>query len=86
MDQPTAKRTGPGNVTAATWQWYSVMDAAVWGQHAISPPPAVAAYLPLLPLQVERSAHWPLPPLWWRPQPATKGRVAPGKARLSWTS
>lgn len=32
-------------MTAATWQWYSQMDAALQGQHSISPPLVVAANL-----------------------------------------
>ncbi|CAM4732656.1 unnamed protein product [Leuciscus chuanchicus] len=34
-----------GGVTAATWQWYSQMDAALQGQHSISPPLVVSANL-----------------------------------------
>ncbi|KAL7397741.1 hypothetical protein ABVT39_027179, partial [Epinephelus coioides] len=34
-----------GGVTAATWQWYGQMDSALQGQHSISPPLVVAAYL-----------------------------------------
>jgi len=32
-------------VTAANWQWYSLMDAALQGQHSISPPLVVASNL-----------------------------------------
>ena len=32
-------------MTAANWQWYSVMDAALQGQHSISPPLVVASNL-----------------------------------------
>jgi len=30
-------------VTAATWQWYTAMDAALQGQHSISLPLVVAS-------------------------------------------
>lgn len=32
-------------MTAATWPWYGLMDAALQGQHSISPPLVVAANL-----------------------------------------
>ena len=44
-DPPTGKRVEAGGVTAATWQWYSEMDAALQGQHSISPPLVVASSL-----------------------------------------
>ncbi|KAL1268449.1 hypothetical protein QQF64_033812 [Cirrhinus molitorella] len=44
-DPPTGKGVEAGSVTAATWQWYSAMDAALQGQHSISPPLVVASNL-----------------------------------------
>eukprot|EP00064_Thunnus_orientalis_P022784 superscaffoldBa00008001_g23004 len=44
-DPQTGKEVEAGSVTAATWHWYSLMDAALQGQHSISPPLVVAANL-----------------------------------------
>ncbi|XP_076141063.1 anthrax toxin receptor 1-like [Alosa pseudoharengus] len=44
-DPPTGKGVEAEEVTAANWQWYTQMDAALQGQHAISPPLVVAANL-----------------------------------------
>ncbi|KAM4534029.1 uncharacterized protein PAE49_022330 [Odontesthes bonariensis] len=44
-DPPTGKGVEAGGVTAATWPWYGQMDAALQGQHSISPPLVVAANL-----------------------------------------
>ncbi|XP_041652506.1 E3 ubiquitin-protein ligase TRIM39-like [Cheilinus undulatus] len=44
-DPPTDKGVEAGDVTAATWQWYSDMDPALQGQHSISPPLVVASSL-----------------------------------------
>ncbi|KAK7921817.1 hypothetical protein WMY93_008719 [Mugilogobius chulae] len=42
-DPPTGKGVEAGGVTAANWQWYAVLDAALQGQHSISPPLVVAS-------------------------------------------
>ena len=44
-DPPSGKGVEAGGVTAATWQWYATMDAALRGQHSINPPLVVAANL-----------------------------------------
>lgn len=40
---PTIREVEDNNVTAATWQWYSAMDAALRGQHSHSRPQLVVA-------------------------------------------
>lgn len=40
---PTIRGVEDNNVTAATWQWYSAMDAALRGQHSHSRPQLVFA-------------------------------------------
>ncbi|TNM85095.1 uncharacterized protein LOC130537311 [Takifugu flavidus] len=40
---PTIRGVEDNNVTAATWQWYSAMDAALRGQHSHSRPQLVVA-------------------------------------------
>ncbi|XP_036006140.1 uncharacterized protein LOC110368872 isoform X1 [Fundulus heteroclitus] len=42
-DPPTGQGVEVGGVTAATWQWYELLDAALQGQHNISPPLVVAS-------------------------------------------
>lgn len=44
-DPPTGKGVEAGGVTAATWQWYTAVNAALQGQHSISPPLVVASSL-----------------------------------------
>ncbi|XP_034552438.1 uncharacterized protein LOC117821960 [Notolabrus celidotus] len=44
-DPPTGKGVEAGSVTAATWQWYGAMDAALQGQHSVNPPLVVASNL-----------------------------------------
>ena len=42
-DPPTGRGVEAGTATAATWQWYGAMDAALQGHHSICPPLVVAS-------------------------------------------
>ena len=44
-DPPTGKGVEAGSVTAATWKWYTEMDAALGGQDSVNAPLVVASNL-----------------------------------------